>query len=258
MSFVPDSSLVAAVLPSPNHGERREGVAVDMILLHYTGMPSAEAALQRMCTAASEVSAHYTVCEDGKIIQLVPEERRAWHAGSGSWAGETDINSVSIGIEIVNPGHDGGYPDFPSRQIAAVTILCRGIMVRKGIAPERVLAHSDTAPARKQDPGEKFPWRVLARSGVGIWVEPEPIIEHGPFHSLGDSGPAVADLQRQLAGIGYGLAETARYDGETMAVVAAFQRHYRPMRVDGIADPSTLRTVAARLAAAPALAPTAT
>ena len=133
----------------------------DMILLHYTGMFDASVALDRLCTAGSEVSAHYLVLEDGHVIQMVPEGRRAWHAGASFWGGETDINSCSIGIEIANPGHDYGYPDFPKRQIAAVTALCRGIQTRNTIRPERVLAHSDVAPSRKNDPGEKFPWQTL-------------------------------------------------------------------------------------------------
>src|SRR5215475_4061097 len=130
-----------------------------MLLLHYTGMPDAQIALQRLCQQDSEVSAHYVVFEDGRIVQCVPEARRAWHAGESSWAGETDINSCSIGIEIVNPGHEFGYPDFPLRQTAAVISLCKSIIVRRGpISGELILAHSDVAPARKQDPGEKFPW----------------------------------------------------------------------------------------------------
>ena len=172
--FGADSSLVADVKPSPNYGERVGGRAVDMILLHYTGMPDADGALARLCTDGSEVSAHYVVMEDGRIVQCVRETLRAWHAGVSSWAGETDINSCSIGIEIVNRGHDWGYPDYPSRQIAAVTALCRGIMLRHKIPARRVLGHSDVAPTRKKDPGEKFPWQSLAASGVGLWVPPAP------------------------------------------------------------------------------------
>ncbi len=165
--FQPDSSVVADIVVSPNHDERKGGRAPDMILLHYTGMQSTPAALERLCSAESKVSAHYFVFEDGRIVQSVPEGRRAWHAGVSSWAGENDINSLSIGIEIANPGHDFGYPDFPKRQIAAVIALCRGIIARRGIKPGRVLAHSDVAPSRKQDPGEKFPWKLLHDSGVG-------------------------------------------------------------------------------------------
>src|SRR3954451_4892394 len=164
-TFEPDSSIVSDIIPSPNHGDRDKGRQPDMIVLHYTGMPHVEGALARLCTAATEVSAHYVVQEDGRIVQCVPEARRAWHAGVSDWAGEDDINSCSIGIEIANRGHDWGYPDFPKRQIAAVITLCRTIVSRRGIPADRVLAHSDVAPSRKQDPGEKFPWQRLHESG---------------------------------------------------------------------------------------------
>jgi N-acetylmuramoyl-L-alanine amidase len=175
----------------------------------------------------------------------VPESERAWHAGLSSWANITDINSCSIGIEIANPGHDFGYPDFPSRQIAAVIALCRGIIARRGIRPERVLAHSDVAPARKQDPGEKFPWRLLSDSGVGLWVPPSRIDDDAPALSEGASSEGVGELQRDLAAYGYGIDVTGDYDTATRDTVAAFQRHFRPGRIDGKADESTLRTLAA-------------
>lgn len=214
-----------------------------MVLLHYTGMIDANSALARLQERSSEVSAHYFVHEDGRIIQMVPESRRAWHAGKSSWAGETDINSCSIGIEIVNPGHDFGYPDFPKRQIAAVTALCRSIQTRNTIVPVRVLAHSDVAPARKQDPGEKFPWRTLYESGVGHWIKPAPIMEFGQVLAPGDRGDAVGSLQRSLAEYGYGIDVSDEYDAATRNVVTAFQRHFRPERIDGIADPSTRSTL---------------
>ena len=241
--FAPDSCVVAEVLPSPNQGERSGARLPDMIVLHYTGMPQAAAALERLRARGSEVSAHYFVFEDGRIVQMVPESRRAWHAGIALWAGETDINSCSIGIEIANPGHDHGYPDFPARQIAAVTALCRSIQKRHTIPTVRVLAHSDVAPARKQDPGEKFPWRTLFDSGVGHWVRPAPIRDGGPVLTLGDRGKEVAALQSTFAEYGYGVAPTAIYDSATHEVVAAFQRHFRPERVDGIADRSTRETL---------------
>jgi N-acetylmuramoyl-L-alanine amidase len=177
----------------------------------------------------------------------VPESERAWHAGASSWDGETDINSCSIGIEIANPGHEFGYPDFPSRQIAAVIALCRGIIARRGIRPERVLAHSDVAPARKQDPGEKFPWRLLSDSGVGLWLPPAPIDNGGAPLAAGASGEAVRALQQNLADFGYGIAVSGAYDSATGETVAAFQRHFRPARVDGKADESTCKTLAALL-----------
>jgi N-acetylmuramoyl-L-alanine amidase len=177
---------------------------------------------------------------------------RAWHAGLSSWAGETDINSCSIGIEIVNPGHEFGYPDFPRRQIAAVITLCRSILARRGpISPDRVLAHSDVAPVRKQDPGEKFPWALLNVSGVGHWVPPTPLTAEGDRFQSGDSGDAVAKIQLALSSYGYGVPATGTYDDTTRHVVTAFQRHFRPARVDGIADASTLQTLHALLKARP-------
>ena len=252
MGFPPDSFMVADVVPSPNHSERRHGRTPDMILLHYTGMKDADSALQRLCARESEVSTHYFVYEDGRIVQCVPEAQRAWHAGISSWAGEDDINSCSIGIEIVNPGHDFGYPDFPKRQIAAVITLCRTIISRRGISADRVLAHSDVAPARKQDPGEKFPWQRLYESGIGHWVRPAPITESGPRLVAGDQHDAVNEVQAALAKYGYGLATTGRFDTETRDVVVAFQRHFRQERVDGIVDVSTLTTLHRLLETRPA------
>lgn len=242
-AFQADSSIVAEIRPSPNYGERKDSRRPNMILLHYTGMHEAEAALARLCAAESEVSAHYFVFEDGRVVQMVPESRRAWHAGISAWDGETDINSCSIGIEIANPGHDYGYPDFPKRQIAAVTMLCRSILTRHPVAPERVLAHSDVAPARKRDPGEKFPWETLFRSGIGRWVEPAPIVANDVVMALGDRGHGVNWLQENLARYGYAVAVTGSYDAATQEVVAAFQRHFRPERIDGICDESTRVTL---------------
>jgi N-acetylmuramoyl-L-alanine amidase len=247
-TFSPDTFLVADISPSPNLDERKDGRAPDMILLHYTGMQTGEAALQRLCTAPSKVSSHYVVFEDGRIVQLVPEEKRAWHAGVSHWAGETDINSRSIGIEIVNPGHEGGYPDYPRRQIAAVIALCRGIVMRRNIPRDRILAHSDVAPSRKQDPGEKFPWKLLHESGVGLWVAPAPIRDWLALVP-GDAGEGVSALQRSLAEYGYGIEPSGEYDAATKEVVVAFQRHFRPAQVDGLADTSTHETLQRLLAA---------
>jgi N-acetylmuramoyl-L-alanine amidase len=246
-SFLPDSSIVSDVIPSANFGERDKGRLPDMIVLHYTGMPDVEGALARLCTVGTEVSAHYVVLEDGRVVQCVQEAKRAWHAGVASWAGEQDINSCSIGIEIVNRGHDWGYPDFPLRQIAAVITLCRGIMLRRDIPSHRVLAHSDVAPARKKDPGEKFPWDSLANSGVGHWVYPKPI-SSGDVLRLGSISDEVRPMQEALAKYGYGIEVNGIFDSATQLVVTAFQRHFRPARVDGIADPSTLATLKALLA----------
>jgi N-acetylmuramoyl-L-alanine amidase len=251
-SFQPDSFVVAEVAPSPNVDERKDGRAPDIVLLHYTGMQSGEAALTRLCAPESKVSSHYVVFEDGRIVQCVPEARRAWHAGVSSWAGEDDINSASIGIEIVNPGHEFGYRDFPLRQVAAVISLCKSILTRRGpIARERVLAHSDVAPARKQDPGERFPWELLHDSGIGHWVRPAPVDIEGASLHTGDRGEAVERLQAALKSYGYGIEETGVFDDATQQVVTAFQRHFRPARVDGIADPSTVRTLRALIETRP-------
>jgi len=251
-SFSPDSFIVADVASSPNFDERKGGRRPDMILLHYTGIQSGDAALKALTTAASKVSAHYVVFEDGRIVQCVPEARCAWHAGASSWAGETDINSCSIGIEIVNPGHEFGYPDFPLRQTAAVISLCKSIIVRRGpISGDRILAHSDVAPARKEDPGEKFPWGLLSDSNVGHWVRAAPLDLDGASLKPGDRGDGVIRLQRTLRTYGYGITDTGSYDDATQKVVTAFQRHFRQARVDGIADPSTLLTLRALIETRP-------
>ena len=205
-------------------------------------MPTGAAALALLRDPASQVSAHYFVWEDGRIVQLVGEESRAWHAGVSVWKGQRDLNSASIGIEIVNPGHDGGAPPFPAAQVAALIALTRDICERHAIGRERVLAHSDIAPARKIDPGERFPWDRLWREGVGHWVEPAPIAE-GPILKRGDEGPPVRALQAMLALYGYGVELTGVYDKQTELYVTAFQRHFRPGRVDGKADPSTAATL---------------
>jgi len=228
--------------PSPNHSERAAGKPVDILLLHYTDMASADAAIAWLTTPESKVSCHYVVAEDGTVTQLVDEARRAWHAGVSSWKGETDINSRSIGVEIANYGHDHGYPDFPDVQIAAVIDLARDICARHRISREHVLAHSDVAPMRKRDPGEKFPWGRLAAAGIGHFIEPEPI-SGGRFLAPGEAGEPVSALQAMLAYYGYGLEITGVYDAATEAVVTAFQRHFRPERVDGIADRSTIATL---------------
>jgi N-acetylmuramoyl-L-alanine amidase len=251
--FPADSRLVAKVVPSPNHGDRVGPGRPDMIVLHYTGMTHADDALERLCSVdAPQVSSHYLVFEDARVFQLVPEARRAQHAGISSWEGETDINSRSIGIEIANPGHDGGYPDFPERQIAAVIALCRDILTRRPMRADRVVAHSDVAPSRKQDPGEKFPWARLHAAGVGHWVEPAPLGDERGL-STGDAGPPVAELQSSLAAYGYGISASGRFDQAMHDVVAAFQRHFRPARVDGIADASTAETLRRLLATRPAV-----
>jgi N-acetylmuramoyl-L-alanine amidase len=244
--FSPDSGSVNAVIPSPNHDERM--LPIDILLLHYTGMASTTAAVGRLRDPASKVSSHYVVDEHGEILQLVPEARRAWHAGQSSWEGKSDINSRSIGVEIANSGHGFGYPDFPQAQIASVVALCHDIVTRHRIRADRVLAHSDVAPQRKLDPGEKFPWGRLHRSGVGAWVTPLPIRPDAGL-GPGDCGPEIADLQAALRDYGYGIDATGVYDELTQAVVTAFQRHFRTDCIDGRADRSTIETLQALLAA---------
>jgi len=204
--------------PSPNHDERG-GRRPDLLILHYTGMTSAEAALARLTDAAAQVSAHYLVEEDGRSWQLVAEERRAWHAGHSLWCGASDLNARSIGVEIVNPGHEFGYRPFPEPQVAAVIELCRGIVGRWQIPAARVLGHSDVAPLRKEDPGELFPWPDLAAAGVGLWPATAP--------APAEEGTVKAWLAR----FGYGYLEA-----DFAAVLRALQRHFRPARVDGRLD----------------------
>jgi N-acetylmuramoyl-L-alanine amidase len=237
-----DSPLVTLFCPSPNFEPRKGGRTPDLLLLHYTGMKSAEAALDWLTDADSKVSCHYLVDEAGRITQMVPEEMRAWHAGAAHWAGESDINSCSIGVEVHNPGHEFGYPDFPDAQMESVEALCSDIIARNSIPSHRVLAHSDVAPERKADPGEKFDWKSLADAGVGLWVEPETLGEDmglGP----GDKGEGVGELQANLARLGYGPEICGTYDAVTEQTVRAFQRHWRQERVDGLADMSTRATL---------------
>jgi N-acetylmuramoyl-L-alanine amidase len=246
---VPESPIAKGVVPSPNHGERR-GPPPDMLILHYTGMESASVALQRLANPMAEVSAHYFVFEDGRVVQMVPEGRRAWHAGQAAWKGERDINSRSLGIEIAHPGHVGGLPPYPEAQIAAVTALGRDLVQRWSIPPARVLAHSDIAPDRKEDPGEVFPWERLAREGLGHHVPPAPLRD-GRFFAQGDGGQPIEALQAMLGLYGYDLPVTGLFDARTHAVVTAFQRHFRQARVDGVADASTITTLRDLIAALP-------
>ena len=240
----------AIVQPSPNHGERAGGRKPDMILLHYTGMPTPEGALEWLCRVESQVSCHYFVHENGDIVQLVPEQRRAWHAGKSVWHGDSDINSLSIGIEIANAGHPGGLPDYPKAQIEAVIELCRDCGERWSIPSDRVLGHSDVAPRRKLDPGENFPWDDLYQAGIGHWVAPTPITG-GRFFQRGDQGQPVEALQSMLSLYGYGTEITGEFSDKMAGELEAFQRHFRPERVDGIADFSTIDTLHRLLATLP-------
>ena len=211
-------------MPSPNQDDRG-GAAIDMLVLHYTGMKTAKAALERLCDPAAKVSSHYTIDEDGTVYAHVPEARRAWHAGISYWAGVTDINARSIGIELVNPGHDYGYRDFPEPQIEALTTLCHGIVLRHPIPSARVLGHSDVAPARKEDPGERFPWERLARAGIGLWPKPEGYVPSSHLHKYGYDPDAPVEK-----------------------LIAAFQRHFRPSHVTGAWDDGSGASLAALLA----------
>lgn len=248
MTVDPDSPLATSWCPSPNYEPRREGRVPDMLILHYTGMETSDAALDWLTREEAKVSAHYFVDEAGRIAQMVAEEMRAWHAGQSYWAGETDLNSCSIGIEIHNPGHEFGYRDFPDAQMQAVEALCRDILSRRSIPAARILAHSDIAPGRKRDPGERFDWARLARAGVGLWVEPAPLGGDEGF-GPGDENEQVAELQRGLQAFGYGVEVTSTFGKGLEQVVEAFQRHFRPSRVDGRADVSTRDTLARLLAA---------
>jgi N-acetylmuramoyl-L-alanine amidase len=210
--------------PSPNFDVRPDGQAIDILLLHYTGMVSAAAALARMSDVTAKVSAHYCIDEDGTMHRLVPEDRCAWHAGAACWAGAGDINARSIGIELVNPGHEFGYRAFPEAQMASLIELAGGILARHPIPARRVLGHADVAPRRKEDPGELFDWPRLAAAGIGLW----------PGAAEPRDPPGAAETRRQLAAFGYGYL-----DHDPAAVVRAFQRHFRPEAVTGVIDAVT-------------------
>jgi N-acetylmuramoyl-L-alanine amidase len=250
MILKPDSPLIHALHPSPNTEDRRKGCRADMIVLHYTGMSSADKAIRWLANPKSKVSCHYVIDEAGGITQMVAETQRAWHAGASHWAGETDINSVSIGIEVQNPGHEHGYPEYPAEQMQAVAALCRDIAKRRGVAPQRVLAHSDVAPGRKIDPGEKFDWAHLAKHGVGHWVKP-PALDADSACLLNDA--AIAEAKELLRAYGYGVENPGR-DDWSMVLIRTFQLHFRPARADGRLDAGTLDTLRRLVAALPASA----
>lgn len=226
-------------LPSPNFNARPDE-PVCLLVMHYTGMPTAGDAIARLLDPAAEVSAHYVVNEDGAVSQLVEESRRAWHAGKSHWRGRENLNDVSIGIEIVNPGHEFGYRPFPEVQIAAVLELSLGILARHpAITPRNVVAHSDIAPERKEDPGELFPWEYLAAQGVGAWPEKttslQEMLSFKPVQ-LGSKGEQVERLHHQLSAYGYATPENEVFEIATQKIVTAFQRHFYPARLDGVWD----------------------
>jgi len=242
-------SLKITERPSPNHSERKAvngSTDVKLVILHYTGMPGVEQAVARLSDPSAEVSAHYVVSDDGNIFQLVAEDRRAWHAGKSYWQGVRDINSISIGIEITNPGHEFGYRAFPHLQIDAVQDLVRGVMARHALNAADVIGHSDIAPGRKIDPGELFPWEHLARAGIGRW----PMLS-GTKHLL-----STDQAMSLLSQIGYATPLSTELGadllGKTTDVIEAFQRHYRPRKIDGHLDGETLALI--QTLAAPNLA----
>ncbi len=207
---------------SSNFNDRQMGQCIDMLVIHYTGMESEKAAIDNLCNTDSGVSAHYIIGEDGSVNRLVDEDKRAWHAGVAWWRGALDINSRSIGIELVNPGHEFGLRPFPELQMEALIGLAQAISRRHHIPARNIVGHSDVAPARKTDPGELFNWQRLAKSGIGLWPD--------------GAVPASArdeDVVAMLMSFGYDTADMP-------ATIKAFQRHFRPEHVDGVADNETI------------------
>jgi N-acetylmuramoyl-L-alanine amidase len=225
--------MIPIEAPSPNHGDRR-GHAPDLVVVHHTAMATAEVAVARLCDPAAEVSAHYVIAEDGRVWRLVPEDRRAWHAGVGAWGGATDVNSRSIGIELANPGR----APYPEPQWAALVDLLRAAIRLWSIPPERVIGHQCMAPARKADPGRAFDWRRLAREGLSIWID-------------GTQGRAAADaaaFRRAARRFGYPVPDGDGWDEAAIAAADAFQSRFRPweqgpLTVAGLAQ---LQALAAR------------
>ena len=212
-------------LPSPNCDARPGGPDdIDILILHYTGMQTAQAAIDRLRDPQAKVSSHYVVDEDGAILRLVPEHLRAFHAGVSFWRGRHTLNGTCIGIEIVNPGHEWGYRPFPPAQMQAVTKLCLDIIGRHPIPPRNVIGHSDVAPDRKQDPGELFDWKGLAQAGIGVW----------PADEARREAPNEAAAWQALAAIGY---ETT---WPLPTLLLAFQRHFLPQTLTGQLDEKTM------------------
>ena len=219
--------------PSPNCDARPDGTPIDMLVLHYTGMTSGKEALERLCDPTAQVSAHYMIEEDGTVFSLVPEENRAWHAGISYWRGHRNINARSIGVELVNPGHEFGYRPFPAVQMAALTELAHGILNRHPIPPRNVVGHSDVAPNRKEDPGELFDWRGLAAQGIGLWPT-----------DLQQPAPALEAIPALLAQWGYDCANAPLDSAMTKFALIAFQRRFRPSKFNRAADQETAALLA--------------
>ena len=241
---MPESKIID--LPSPNFGQRAANTPIDMLVIHYTGMVDARSALERLSDPIAKVSAHYCIDEDGTIYHLVGEEKRAWHAGVSYWRGETDVNSRSLGIELVNPGHDHGYRAFPTVQMESLIGLCSQILTRHPIPKRNVVGHSDIAPSRKQDPGEFFDWQGLAGEGIGLWPSP-----------LSETTPDPCGTDTMLADYGYEIP-TATDSGAVSpgavsprsvshSVAEAFQRHFRPSKIDGVMDEQSTQLLATLL-----------
>ncbi len=250
MTFEADSRHVSQIRPAANVEARRAAGGISLLILHYTGMSSAEKAIDWLARAESQVSCHYVVDDHGAITQMVPESMRAWHAGVSYWRGETDINSHSIGIEIQNPGHAHGYPDFSAAQMRGVIALSRDIIDRHAVPPDGVLAHSDIAPDRKIDPGEKFNWSQMAAAGIGLHVRAAPMQRDDLGLEIGSRDDRIAAAQAMLRRFGYSAPQTGCLDDATNKVLRAFQLHFRQQRIDGRLDMSTELTLARVLAAA--------
>lgn len=223
--------------PSPNYEARPVSTVIDTIIIHYTGMRSADDALQRLCDPVAKVSAHYVIDEEGCVYQLVEDSQRAWHAGLSYWRGKEQLNDMSIGIELVNPGHEFGYRPFPNAQIKSLIALCTQLIARHPIKQHHIIGHSDIAPKRKEDPGEFFNWQHLAEHGIGIWhgislppQKPKPLIQKG------DSNERVSTMQTQLAKYGYQIPQHGIFDDDTAATVIAFKRRFYPSNLEASWD----------------------
>ncbi len=251
MAAGPDSRYVDNLIVSPNIGKRRGKTMPELLILHYTGLETAQRSIEVLCDPICEVSCHYLIDVDGRITQMVCEADRAWHAGLSFWHGETDLNSRSVGIEIQNPGHAHDYPDFPERQMIAVEQLALDIVTRHGMRPQAVLAHSDIAPHRKIDPGEKFDWQRLNHTGVGHWVSPHAVTGELDVSAFNAEVPddRVLTCQQLLVQYGYDVAQDGLLDPAVGRVISAFQRHFRPARIDGLPDASTILTLRDLIAA---------
>ncbi len=217
---------------SPNFNARPAGVTIDTLVLHYTGMKTAKDALSRLTDKESKVSSHYMIDESGKIYQLVDQKYRAWHAGISHWRGRDSVNDFSIGVELVNRGHEHGYHEFPDAQMGSLINLCDRIIKRYSIDAYNIVGHSDIAPDRKKDPGELFDWKYLFKNGIGIWHDIDLSTDFCIIYSLGDRHEDIKKIQRKLVKFGYKIEETGYYCNNTANVVEAFRRRFTPLNVN--------------------------